>query len=157
MRKVLMLSYAFLFLLSIALLFWLIPNFTPPSSGYGIPASALPNLLASVMLICSAFLLVQTAMGKGDCNGPNPLPLPIWVHMAKYFTVLFLAFPLMSYIGFIPGSIILLATLQYFAGQRNLMLIIVISVVVSVLTYYAVMYGMDVDLNIEPPFVLGNE
>lgn len=157
MRKVLIVSYAFLLLLSIALLLWLIPNFTPPSSGYGIPASALPNLLACVMLICSAFLLAQNLMGKSEGDGPNPLPVATWVHMLKYFVVLFLAFPLMSYIGFVPGSILLLAVLQYLAGQRNLILIIAISVIFSVTTYYTVMYGMDVDLNIEPPFVLGGE
>lgn len=152
MRKVILTVYTVMFGLSILMLLWIIPAQTPPPIGYGIAPSAMPNFLATVMLLSSGTLLIKTLLNKDAECGPNPLPKATWIHMVKYFSILFLAFPLMTFIGFIPASIILLAALQYLSGQRNMILLVAVAVIVSVGTYYVVSQAMGIDLNFEPLF-----
>lgn len=152
MRKVTLTVYTIMFGLSLSLLLWIIPAQTPDPIGYGIAPAAMPSFLASVMLLTSATLLAKTFFNKNADCGPNPLPKATWVHMAKYFSVLFLAFPLMTFIGFIPASMLLLAALQFLSGQRNIVMLIAVSVIVSVLSYFVVSHGMGIDLSFEPLF-----
>lgn len=151
MRNVFLITYSAITLLSFSLLLWIIPAQTPPSIGIGIPPSVLPNALAGIMLACSASLLLKTFLTTRETS-KNPLPLPVWVHIAKYSAVCFLAFPLMSYIGFIAGSMFVLAMFQFLTGQRNIVIIIGVSASVSVLAYLGAVYGMGISLDIAPVF-----
>ena len=145
MRTINLVTYSLLTVFSFLLLIWIIPTQTPESAGYGIAPSVLPNVLASVMLISSAFLLLQSIKNK-DEKRPNPLPVSAWLHLLKYGAVFFIAFPLMECTGFLSGSMLVLAALQYLSGQRNLLIIIAVSVIISFAGYFALWHGMGVDL-----------
>lgn len=148
MRRTLLAAYLLLGLLSVVLIVWLIPAYTPPHSGYGMPPAVLPYILSSILLICSLLCAFDAyrAMRAGPDETPTPLPLKRWIHLAVYAAVLFLAMPVMERAGFFMGSVIVLAVLQWLAGQRNLFTLAAVSVGVAGVTWVILWYGLQAPL-----------
>ncbi len=138
--------YSLLFLLSALLLVWLIPAYTPESVGYGLSPAFLPYVLAIIMLICSGWLLLKTLVtgaGRGEAPVLGKTQL---LTLIKYMPVFFLAFPLMSWIGFIPAACIVLVILQYLSGQRKPLTIALVTIITTMAAYCFMHYGMQVPM-----------
>lgn len=143
MKKMLLLAYALLALFGVALLAWIIPNNTE-DSGWGLSPALLPNALATLILLLSLLLLWQTWR---SCNIEESTIVPR--HMARlamFSVILFGAFPLMSFIGFLPGAAVTLLLLQLMCGQRSVPCLLGISAGLSGVTYLAIVYVMQVPL-----------
>lgn len=148
MRRTLLAAYLFLGILAVALIVWIIPAYTPPYSGYGMPPAVLPYILSAILLICSLLCAFDAyrAMRAGPDETPSPLPLKRWIHLCVYAVVLFLATPLMERAGFFVGSAIVLAVLQWLAGQRNLFTLAAVSIGVAGVTWAVLWYGLQAPL-----------
>jgi len=138
--------YSILTAFSLLLIFWVVPSQTPPGLGYGLEPSFLPYILSTVMLVCTAWLLIKTLLTKSRQQGPSDLKIESFFQLLKYIPLFFITFPLMTWIGFIPASIIVLSILQYLVGQRNILLIVAISVGGTLLTYALILYGVRMPL-----------
>ena len=145
MRRAVFLTYLFFSALSLAGIFWLIPGNTPEYSGYGMPPGALPYTLCGVMLVFSIPILVRT-LRRQDDGPPNPLPLKKWLHLGAFSTVMFATMPLMQWLGFLPGAMIILGILQALCGQRNLPRLVIVSVTVSVVLWACMRYMLNVPM-----------
>ena len=145
MRRSLLICYSLLLILSINLLVWIIPKYTPEWLGYGISSSALPNILATVLLFFSGGLLFKTWRDKSDCSLP-PIGVYEFIHLVKNGVVLLATFPLIKLIGFIPASILSLLALQYIAGQRKIVTMIIVAICVSIVAYGLLVHLLQVPL-----------
>lgn len=143
MKRVLMLSYALLALFGAALLGWIIPDNTE-DSGWGLSPALLPNALATLILLLSLVLLWQTWRSRNtEDSSVTPRHM---VRLAAFSVILFGAFPLMSLIGFVPGSAVTLLLLQLMCGQRSLPWLLGISAGLSVVTWLVIVYVMQIPL-----------
>lgn len=148
MRNTLLISYLTLAALAAALIVWAIPAYTPQYSGYGMPPAVLPYILAGLLLVCSLICAFNTwrLMKAAPDDTPSPLPLKRWVHLAMYSVVLLLAMPLMEKAGFFIGSVVVLAVLQWLAGQRNWIVLISVAVGIGGGTWAILWYGLQAPL-----------
>ena len=146
MFRVNLIVYGTLTAFSLSLIFWLVPLQTPPGLGYGLEPSFLPYILSTVMLICSAWLLIKTLFTRMRQQGPSELKKESFFQLLKYIPLFFITFPLMTWIGFVPASIIILSVLQYLAGQRSILVIAIISVGITLFAYASILYGMRIPL-----------
>lgn len=155
MRKAVFYTYFAVFLFSILCIVWLIPAFSPPFSGFGMPPSALPYTLCTIMAVFSVPILIREYPGKKrifgrkpskEDNRPNPLPLSKWIHLIFFSSVFFLTMPLMQAIGFIPAAIIILTLLQLFCGHLNPVKIVLVSVLTSVIVWLCMTYVLSVPM-----------
>lgn len=144
MKKAEMIFYIFWIFFAILGIFVLIPEYVPEYSDGGISPRTLPYIWSTVILICA--VLVVLRLFKQKDYGTNPLPLKKWLHLLSYGIVMFSAFPLMELIGFIPASIIVLGVLQFFAGQRNIILLSVISAITAVCVWALMRFVLSVPL-----------
>lgn len=122
MRKAILFTYLFFILLSIIGIFWIIPEYTPEFSGFGMPPAALPYILCVIIFLFSIPVLLRTFRTQNDA--PNPLSLRRWLHLLVFGAVLFCTMPVLHFIGFIPGATIILAILQILCGQRNILIML---------------------------------
>ena len=147
--------YSLLVAFSLWLIFWAVPTQTPSGIGYGLPPAFLPRFLSVLMLITSSWLLITTLVTRARQQGPSPIEKEHFIQMLKFIPLLLIAFPLMAWIssfqiipggGFIPVTIILLCTMQYMTGDRNIRRMAIISVSIALLSYVGILYGMQVPL-----------
>lgn len=155
MRKAVFCTYLTVFLTSILFIVWVIPTFSPPFSGFGMPPSALPYTLCTIIAVFSLPILVREYPGKKrlfknkkqkEDNRPNPLPLHKWAHLALFSIVFFSTMPLMQLIGFIPAAIIVLTVLQLFCGNLNPVKIALVSVLTSSIAWICMTYILSVPM-----------
>ena len=143
MKKVMLATYALMFVLSIALLAWIIPNNTE-DSGWGLSPALLPNALAIVMLVTSAMLLWQTARsGNAD---PSPIKIRHLLRLGAYAVILFGTFPLMTVIGFLPGGILAMLGFQLLCGQRSIKWLIGLSVALPGVVWLLMLYVLQIPM-----------
>lgn len=144
MKKAEMIFYLFWLFFAILGIFVLIPQYVPEYSDGGISPRTLPYIWSSVILFCA--IIVVLRLYKQTDQRINPLPLKKWLHLFSYGIVMFLAFPLMKLISFIPASIIALGILQLFAGQRNILILLLVSVVTTGCVYVLMRFVLSVPL-----------
>jgi len=148
MKKAEMIFYLFWIFFAILGIFVLIPQYVPEYSDGGISPRTLPYIWCTVILICAVLVVLRLYKQK-DLKADlkeNPLPLKKWLHLAIYGIVMFSAFPLMELIHFIPASIIILGILQFLAGQRNIVLLCVVSVITAVSVWALMRFVLSVPL-----------
>ncbi len=145
MQKTILRSYIFIALFAITMIVWAIPNYTPESLGYGLPPAVLPYCLSFVLLFLSLYRIILSFREiKADIESS----ISVWglLHLLKFVVLFFATFPLMSLIGFIPASIIVIALLQILAGQRKVAIIASVSIVVSLIFYCIIVYVVNAPL-----------
>ncbi len=134
MRKFLLSTFSFTLFVGIALLI-AIPYNTAEYTGYGLPASFLPNLLASGIVFFSSIELIKVYRNKEE-KRPSPVDLHKIIYLMKFFLITILAMPLMELITFIPGAIITITAFQWVIGQRDLKTIALVSVILAICIYF---------------------
>ena len=143
MKKMLMTAYALLALFGPVLLVWIIPANTE-DAGYGLSPALLPNVLATLILLFSLVLLWQTWR---SCNIEESTILPRHlIRLAAFSVILFGSFPLMEFIGFLPGAAVTLLLLQLMCGQRSIPWLLGVSLGLSTAVWAAMVYVMQVPL-----------
>lgn len=148
------LAYCFTALGSVVFLVWLIPAYTPPYPGYGVPAHFTPNIAVSIILILSILALVrnlvahlsrkiQLAEDVGCTQTRGPVQ---WRHLALFMVPCVLVMPAMQLVGFIPAGIAFMLLIQYLCGQRRPVIAVVVAVVTVGVLYAAMRYGLGVPM-----------
>ena len=146
MYKTNLIVYGILTAFSFLMIVWIVPTQTPEGIGYGLAPSVMPYILSTVMLICSAWLLVKTLLTRSRQQGPGAFQKDDLIQLVKYIPIFFVTLPLMSWIGFIPVGIIILFLLQYMMGQRSILKNAAISIVITLLAYAGILYGLKAPL-----------
>lgn len=134
MRIFLIYVFSFIIFLGIALLIT-IPYNTAEYTGHGMPASFLPNILAVSMTLCAFVELIKVIKNKDD-KRPSPINIGKLFNLFKFFIVTILSMPLMELITFIPASIIVIIAYQWLLGQRDIKIMLIVSVCLSLFIYF---------------------
>lgn len=134
-------SYGVVALASCALLFWIVPAWTPPYPGYGVPASVLPSMAAVTMLGLSVLGLVRTGLARNRTSTEGAARI-CWGHAAMFFVPCVLLMPAMSLLGFLPAGMVFMAILQYAYGQRNRRTLLIVSIASVTAVYVFLRYGL---------------
>jgi MFS superfamily sulfate permease-like transporter len=146
---------------SVFFLVWAIPNFTPAYPGYGVSSRLLPNVVISLILALSVLSLVTnilfhyrtkssvtTEERRAEKEKDEIRPedkVHLW-HLAIFMIPCILLFPALRWIGFIPGAILFMMVMQYFCGQRNPLIIVIVAICTAGVIYMAIMYGLKVPM-----------
>ena len=129
---------------SIIMVLFIIPEWTPESQGYGLAASTLPNAMCAVIGVLACFQLACGLRRGLLWNGEHPVSRDVVIHLAKYFGVMLLVFPAWKWLGFVPGGMAVLALLYVVTGIRNRAAIVVICLLLPVVCYVLLWYGLHI-------------
>ena len=146
MYKVNILAYSFLIAFCVFAFTYVIPTWTPPYPGFGVPASYMPNVLCGVICVLSAVGLFQTLIKKTGKDKPSGLSAKMFGQFILLLLPIAVSMPLMQKLTFIPGAAITIALLQIFAGERRPLHIILVSVITAAVTYAGLWYGLRLPL-----------
>lgn len=146
LQTTLLAGYLILAALAGLLIVWGIPATTPHYSGYGMHPAVLPYMLATLLLVCMLICAWKVWRSQEGADEPTPLPMRRWKHLMVYTVVLLAAMPMMEQAGFFLGSVVVLAALQWLAGQRNLVVLTSVAVGVSGVTWAVLWYGLKAPL-----------
>lgn len=97
-------------------------------------AAFVPWVLAGLLALLSLMLLVGTIISKSE-DTPVSIPKRDLFGIAGLLLLIALYIKLMSYLGFIPVTIVFLALLTWVAGSRKPLGIIVFSVTTTTIVY----------------------
>lgn len=150
-------TYASLIAASIVFLVWVIPTFTPPYPGYGVPTDLLPNVAVGITLALSCLALVKNLLkgaragegetpGKGDLAEVNPEEGVHLIHLLSFMVPCALLMPAMQYFGFLPAALVFLGIIQFLCGQRSPVQGVLVAVSAAGLLYLAMRYGLGVPM-----------
>ena len=146
MYRVNILAYLFLLLFCTVCFTYVIPNWAPPYPGFGVPASYVPSVLCGVIATLSLIGLIMTFVRKTGSEKQCELTLARFGHFLLLLLPIAISMPLMKSLTFVPGSIAVIAALQIFAGERNWLRIVSVSVVTASLAYAGLWYGLHLPL-----------
>jgi len=154
-------AYLFVIGLSIFLLSWVIPTYTPPYPGYGASPALVSIVAVSVMLFMSILSLITIGIAIYT-NKPLPqeereFPEDLendsgftqigrvnLYHLARIMIPCVLLVVAIEYIGYELASFAFLMALQYVIGSRKWTQSIVLSVVLTAVLYIVMRYGFGV-------------
>ncbi|WP_165176672.1 tripartite tricarboxylate transporter TctB family protein [Desulfovibrio sp. ZJ369] len=138
-------GYAGMAVVSLLLLVWIIPAWSPPWPGYGMPPSLVPNVAAGILLALSLWGLARSFLFFRKTRGqraPMPEGTPKktrgWLYLLIFVTPCALLMPAMASVGFVPAGIGFMLLIQWLCGQRRPLPLILVSVL-PVLTIWALM------------------
>ncbi len=138
------LTYIFLIGFSIVSYTWIIPTYSPPDLGFGIPATFFPSLLVIAIAILSGIKLLFTIIKKEGKEEKFGFDLFDLKNFLPYFILLLLAMPSLEFLGFFLTSILYISLFQYFVGERRLIRNIATSIITTVIMYCAFWYGLKI-------------
>ena len=120
----------------------------PPNTGdplqTGLSPDSFPTALCSLISFLAAFQIVKGLRQGLILSGEKQLTFGHLLHMAKYFLLMALVFPAWKYLGFIPGSMLVLLSLLLASGERKPTALAVTTVSAVLLVYCAITYGLNV-------------
>lgn len=143
-------GYAGMAVLSILLLVWIIPTWSPPWPGYGMPPSLVPNLAAGFLLLLALCGLARALWRERkerqearphDAAAPatgTAARRPDWVHLLLFVVPCACLMPAMSAIGFLPAGMGFMLLIGWLCGQRRPVPLILVAVL-PVLAIWALM------------------
>ena len=151
MQRADIVSSAFLLALSTWLMTTGIEQSTFGASDYGLSPKGVPFAMAAGVAVFSAIQLIISllAMRKGssaDSPEKSTIPKTHWVFLGIMAAVMTVTLILMNYLGFIISGVIFLIAIQYLAGQRKPLPLILVAVVTPIILERAIWYGMGVML-----------
>ena len=146
--------FAGLVLGSIAFLFWVIPANMPAYPGYGVPASLLPNVTVSIVLLLSVIELLRNLLAyraekikKAASSEEVPAREKVHLlHLILFMVPCVLLMPAMRWLGFIPAGVAFMLIIQFLCGQRRPVPLILVTVGTVGLLYAAMRYGLQVPM-----------
>lgn len=148
-------AYSGIILGCLIFLFWVIPAYTPPYPGYGMPASLLPNIAVGIILAFSVLELVRHMFAyfsaKSDSEEEEPDDtsqvgrVNFW-HLAKFMVPCILLMPAIQWIGFVPAGIAFMLVIQFICGRRKPIPALAVALGTVLLIYVALRYGLGVPL-----------
>ncbi len=116
-------GYGCMICFSLSLLFWIIPTWTPPWPGYGMPADLVPKVAAWFILLLAALglgrnLLIlhkeRASAQKATCDKEESAATrPGWLHLLIYIVPCALFMPAVALCGFIPAGIVFLLIIEF--------------------------------------------
>jgi hypothetical protein len=121
------------------------------SSLYGLSPKGVPFAMAAGVAIFSAIQLITSllAMRKGP-SSDSPKKATIsnthWIFLGIMAVTMTVTLTLMNYLGFIVSGIIFLIAIQFLAGQRKPLPLILVAVITPIILDRAIWYGMGVML-----------
>lgn len=136
-------GYAGMALLSVLLLVWIIPVWSPPWPGYGMPPALVPSVAAWFILILACWGLARCARGlirskKAGCAPADAAVAevaretgkkrPAWLHLLLFVVPCALLMPAMSLLGFVPAGVIFMLVIQWLCGQRRAVPLLLVAV-----------------------------
>ena len=119
------LAYSVVIVVSIVMLAWVIPTWSPEYPGYGVPATLVPDASCALMLLLAALGLSKEVwtLLRDKTNNKKP-------HV----------------VGFIPAGIIFLLIIQFFCGQRKAAPMILVSLIPVLAIYAVARFGLNVPM-----------
>ena len=145
------LAYSVVIVVSIVMLAWVIPTWSPEYPGYGVTATLVPDAACALMLLLAALGLskeIWTLLRDKTSNETPQKQLAgcQWLHLIRFIVPGLLILPAAHVVGFIPAGIGFLLIIQFFCGQRKAVPMILVSLI-PVLTIYAVArFGLNVPM-----------
>ncbi|MBO4318255.1 MAG: tripartite tricarboxylate transporter TctB family protein [Mailhella sp.] len=146
MYKVNILAYSFLIVFCVFAFTYIIPTWTPPYPGFGVPASYMPNALCGVICGLSVLGLLQTLIRKTGADKASGFTAKMFGQFLLLLLPIAISMPLMQKLTFIPGAVITIALLQFFAGERRWLYLSLIPVITAVIVYAGMWYGLRLPL-----------
>ena len=98
-------------------------------------ATFVPSVLAGILVVLSLMLLVGNIISKSE-DSPVSIPKRDIFGIAGLILLIAAYIKLMSYVGFIPVSIVFLAILTWIAGSRKPVGILFFSVLTTCIVYF---------------------
>jgi hypothetical protein len=145
-------------LVSVFLLLWVIPTYTPPYPGYGVSSALLPNLVFGVILALSVLSLGSNIFFHyraklSDSEKDRPVEeenrsednVHLW-HLTSFIIPCILLMPAMQWMGFIPAGLLFMLLIQFLCGQRKLFTIGIVAVCTVGAMYLAMRYGLGIPM-----------
>lgn len=143
------LGYAAMAALSVLLLAWIIPVWSPPWPGYGLPPSLVPNVAAGFLLVLSLWGLARAwpRLKKEDAASARPpeegpgkaaRKRPDWLNLLLFVVPCAFLMPAMRAAGFLPAGIAFMLLIQWLCGQRKVLPLILVATL-PVLVIWALM------------------
>lgn len=155
------LGYLLVIGISVLMLSWAIPNYTPEYPGYGAPPAMVPNVAVGVILVMACLSLLQTVLSvylkkplplqerefpedvEGD-SGFTQVGRVNLKHLASIMIPCVLLLVAIDYIGYVPACIVFLMAIQYLIGSRRWVQSTVIAIVLVAFLYIVMRYGFGV-------------
>jgi hypothetical protein len=154
------LAYLAIVIVSIALLWWAIPAYTPAWPGYGASPALVPNVAVGVMLAMAVLALARSALvyRRGRAMDPSESEYPAddasegftqvgrirLLHVMRFLVPCALLIPGFHLAGFVPTSIAFLLLFQYLVGRRDAIGPVILALTVVAAMYAAMRYGFGV-------------
>ncbi len=156
-------GYLGMIFLSLLLLLWIIPEWSPPWPGYGMPPSLMPNLAAGFILALATIGLLRNCFAslqeKKALQGSKPdakdLPkiapagkkrFPGWLHLLIFVIPCALLMPAMNVFGFIPSGLVFMLLIQWLCGQRKPLVMILVAALSIGLLWALMRFALAVPL-----------
>lgn len=142
MRKTHIVSSVLVIVLSLALLFWIIPEQTePPMSKLDLPPSFIPSLAVTVCLILAVILGLDALLARKRTDDlheefgeeASGMGLAEFKNLGLWAVASVAAWYATVYIGFEPAMIVFLAGWLLYAGLRNYWLTAVIAIATPII------------------------
>ncbi len=131
-------------------LLWLIPKYSPPYPGYGLPTTLIPNVAVGFILLLAIVELLRNFLAARKAAAPAE---PVAekdkahvLHFLKFMVPCVLVLPAMKAVGFIPAGAVFLLLVQYLCGQRKPVTMGIVTVCAVGLMYVAMRYGLSVPM-----------
>lgn len=145
MRKAEIITSALLLLLSLAMIFFIVPAQTEPGEEFGVPPSTMPTA-AMVVLGGLSLIHLIAKLRQADDGTPNPIPAASWKHIGLFTGLLFAGLAAIKYLSFIPGGILIIASMMLITGQRKPLIVGLTSIIAPCLIYVALWHGLRIPL-----------
>jgi hypothetical protein len=126
-----------------------IPNETSVSDfdiGGTLPSSLFPYISIGLLTGLSILLVIKNLLNIGKDDEDPPMSIKNWLHLlciAGLFVMTLVSF---TYLGFVPGGIIMIASLMLYMGTQSLFRIALTSILATVSIYIFFWYGFHIAL-----------
>lgn len=156
------LTYAAIAALSVVTLVWVIPSYTPPHPGYGVPASLVPNVAVGMILLISvlalagklwSFLAARPANpeeaiypDEDQLDGFSQIGRLDIRSLLRFVVPSALLIPAIEWVGFLPAALGFMLLIQCCCGRREPLAAVTVAVVTVGVLYVAMRFGFGVPL-----------
>ncbi|MBW2610002.1 MAG: tripartite tricarboxylate transporter TctB family protein [Deltaproteobacteria bacterium] len=136
-------------IIGLYLLLVVIPNETTVSDfdiGGTLPSSLFPYISIGLMTGLSILLIIKHLLHAGKEDEDPPMTVKNWLHLL-YITGLFVvALVSFTYLGFVLGGIIMIASLMFYMGTRSPLRVALTSILATACIYVFFWYGFHIAL-----------
>lgn len=142
--------YITISLACIVFLLWIIPAYTPPYPGYGMPSSMVPNISVGFIFILSLIGILQNWIKyktkkikfKKD-NEESKIHL---LHLIYYFVPCFVLMTAIKRFGFIITVFMFMMIMQLICGQRNSITLLLVAISTAIFFFVVMTYGLGIPM-----------